>query len=358
MSGILKTGRESRFLYHFRTYPPALFFILIIGLLLRLPGMSDSLWYDELWATNVKLGDLRSLAFTAISDAHPPFYTVLMFLWIRIFGDSEISVRMPSLILGAASIFLVFAAAKYFIGNRAALIAALLLSLSPVHIWYSHEARSYSILVFFLLLSIIAHCRLRSADAQPIWFYVYFFSMFICVMTHFYLAAYVFVISLVTIAEKPLLHRRILAANGFIVFCLFALLALKLATGRLQTTVGVLRYFTLTEFYELFFNWFLLGNSFEKESLYPYILVVQIVCAFFLLRGVRRLLKKDECGRSAYEIVIYLFVLPVSILLMSAAGSKNYIERSVFVALRRIVDDFGRGFSPFSDPRTGNARFG
>src|SRR5262249_3515057 len=135
----------------------ALALVLISGLMLRLPNLNESIWNDEVWSTHVLIGDLASLYQTAIGDWHPPCYQVFMFGWIRLFGDSELSVRMPSFLLGVSSIPLVYALASRVVERKTALLSSFLLAVSPTHIWYSQEARAYSWLLFFLLLSLIAY---------------------------------------------------------------------------------------------------------------------------------------------------------------------------------------------------------
>ena len=124
-------------------FPLALLLIMLGGFLLRLPNLNQSLWSDELWATHVMLGQLRVLIYTLLYDLHPPAYSLFMSLWIRLFGDSEISVRLPALLFGTSSIFLVYRLASLTTDKKTALMASFLMALSPVHIWYSQEARSY-----------------------------------------------------------------------------------------------------------------------------------------------------------------------------------------------------------------------
>src|SRR5690242_18782828 len=164
-------GQQSRLPIHVEASWFWVFLIVLVGFTLRLPGMNESLWFDELWSTSLKLSDLKSLAITSLKDVHPPFYSILMFFWILLFGDSEIAVRVPPLIFGVLSIFLTYVLAARLTDQRTAYLAAILLCLSPVHIWYSQEARAYSALLFFLLVSITAYLKLKDPEIKPIWFF-------------------------------------------------------------------------------------------------------------------------------------------------------------------------------------------
>jgi mannosyltransferase len=85
-------------------------------------------------------------------DPQPPFYYVLLNIWIRLFGDSEFSVRFLSVIWGVLSIPLIYLAGKNLINKSTGLVAAALLSIAPLHIWYAQEARGYTLSVFLVLL--------------------------------------------------------------------------------------------------------------------------------------------------------------------------------------------------------------
>src|ERR1700756_4617355 len=106
----------------------------------------------SVWFANQSLGDI--LLTQPGRDVHPPFYYLLLSFWIRAFGDGEFQVRFLSAILGILTIPLLYLIVKNLLGDSPALVSALILSLSPFHIYYSQEARMYSLLTFFVLLSI------------------------------------------------------------------------------------------------------------------------------------------------------------------------------------------------------------
>ena len=129
-----------------------LLIILIIAVSLRLPNLNESLWFDELFSTHLILGNMILLSNLALYDPHPPFYYIFMFFWIRLFGDYELSIRIPPLIFGILSIFLTYTLALRFTVKKGALLTSFLMCVSPVHIWYSQEARPYSGTLFFCCL--------------------------------------------------------------------------------------------------------------------------------------------------------------------------------------------------------------
>ncbi|MDO8619127.1 MAG: glycosyltransferase family 39 protein [Candidatus Daviesbacteria bacterium] len=132
-----------------------IYLILLLGLTLRLINLNQSLWLDEAITVqaifNNNLIDL--ITKFSLADFHPPLHYILLWFWGRIFGFSEISLRTPSVIFGVLTILFVYLLAKELFNKKTALIAGLLLSLAPLHIYYSQEARMYSLATFAVTLS-------------------------------------------------------------------------------------------------------------------------------------------------------------------------------------------------------------
>jgi mannosyltransferase len=68
----------------------------------------------------------------------PPLYYLVVNLWIRVFGDSDRSLRMPSALMGAASVAMMYLLAKRLFqknprAHAMALASALLLAISRYH---------------------------------------------------------------------------------------------------------------------------------------------------------------------------------------------------------------------------------
>jgi hypothetical protein len=84
------------------------------------------------------------LELTAV-DIHPPLYYLLLHLWIRLFGSGIIPVRLLSVLIGTATVPLLYAAARRLAGHRSGVLAAFLLAVSPFHIYYSQEVRMYGL---------------------------------------------------------------------------------------------------------------------------------------------------------------------------------------------------------------------
>ena len=103
-----------------------------------------------------------------LHDVHNPLYNAVMYGWIRSFGDSEVSIRMPSMIAGYAMIWVLWRWARERFGGRVAGIAAAWLLISPVPVWYFAEAKNSIFTALFGTLVLVAHDRMV-ADEEKQW---------------------------------------------------------------------------------------------------------------------------------------------------------------------------------------------
>jgi len=138
-----------------------IFFILILGLVLRLISLNQSFWLDEATSGLV----VRNFSLTEIvtkfspGDFHPPLYYLILKVWSSFFGTSEIALRFPSIIFGLLTIYFVYLIGKELFNKKAGIIAGILLATSGLHIYYSQEARMYSLTA--LLVSYLVYLFLK-----------------------------------------------------------------------------------------------------------------------------------------------------------------------------------------------------
>ncbi|MBI5671284.1 MAG: glycosyltransferase family 39 protein [Chloroflexi bacterium] len=130
--------------------------ILTIGLTARLPLLNESLWYDESFSLTVSRLPLEKLPAAIAGDVHPPLYYMLKWTWAHLTGDSAWMFRLPDLALGLVAICLMYRLARHIAGERVGLTAALLMALTPAAIYYSTEARAYSLLTVLVFGAMIA----------------------------------------------------------------------------------------------------------------------------------------------------------------------------------------------------------
>ena len=128
--------------------------ILALAAFLRFYRLGyKSLWYDEAWSITLAMKGLAQAYRELAGQIYPPFYQILLRLWVLAFGHTETAARSLSALMGWAAVAAVYWLARRIANQRVALIAALLLAVSPFHLEYSQEARGYSLLLLLTLLS-------------------------------------------------------------------------------------------------------------------------------------------------------------------------------------------------------------
>ena len=96
------------------------------------------------------------------TESTPPLYYLLAWVWAKVFGTSEAALRSLSAVIGAAVVPVAWGAARAFFRNvRVAWVAAALVAVNPYFVWYSQEARSYSLLVLTTAVSLLFLARRR-----------------------------------------------------------------------------------------------------------------------------------------------------------------------------------------------------
>ncbi len=121
--------------------------ILLVAAALRLPGLGEqSLWYDEAATWSQVNGSFADVFSRTAADNYPPLYNILAWVSVQWFGDAEWALRLPSALLGLLNVAFLYGVGARMGGRTVGLLAALLLTLAPYHVWYSQEARMYALL--------------------------------------------------------------------------------------------------------------------------------------------------------------------------------------------------------------------
>lgn len=141
-------------------------FITVLGFLLRsydLTSLPISLFGDEVdvgyhsWSliTTGKdyMGNFLPTYIQSLSEYRAPLLMYITAPFVGIFGPSTFSVRLPELLLGTASIVLIYFIAKILFQNKTiGIFSSFILAITPWHIHYSRAAFEVVLLVFLLLL--------------------------------------------------------------------------------------------------------------------------------------------------------------------------------------------------------------
>jgi mannosyltransferase len=153
----------------------------------RLPA--QSLWYDEgvSWYLT-RMSPLDLTAWTA-DDIQPPLYYYLLWPWVRLAGTSEYALRFLSVAFGTLTVPLLWVTGRWLLGERAAWLGALILTLSPLHVYYAQEARMYTLLTFMGLLSsylLLRWLEARSPSLRSPYVWAYVLTVVAALYTHYF----------------------------------------------------------------------------------------------------------------------------------------------------------------------------
>jgi hypothetical protein len=133
----------------------ALLVIMLLAVIFRLEYIYSPLHHDEAY-TYVAFA--RSL-FAAVTDYHLPnnhiFHSILVFLSTRIFGIQPWAVRLPAFTAGVLLVPAAYWLAKRLYDRWTGLGAALLVAWLPILINYSTNARGYTLVALFTLLTLV-----------------------------------------------------------------------------------------------------------------------------------------------------------------------------------------------------------
>lgn len=138
-----------------------------LGLRLYLLG-KQSLWYDEGVTWYVSSMSLPELLRWTAADIQPPLYYLVTRFFIRLLGESEYALRFPAALFGVLLVPVTWRLARRLFGRETAFITAVIAAAGPVMVYYSQEARMYTLLALESALATWLLLRvLHGPDAPP-----------------------------------------------------------------------------------------------------------------------------------------------------------------------------------------------
>ncbi len=105
--------------------------------------------HDEIVTASRVLRDgfWHAMEAVGFSESAPPLYYALAWAWTQLTGTGEVGLRSVSALAGVATVPVAYLLGAELRGRRAGIVAAALVAVNPMLLWYSQEARSYALLV-------------------------------------------------------------------------------------------------------------------------------------------------------------------------------------------------------------------
>lgn len=159
-----------------------LILIIILGFLLRLAYVTQvppHLSNDEISIAFDAYSLLKTgrdehnhplpISFESHGDYKAPVYHYLLVLPTLIFGNSPLTAKLPSVILGSLTILIIFYLCLLITNNyKLGLLASAILALSPWHIYTSHMVLETNVALFFLSLGLYLLLSNKLYSLSPI----------------------------------------------------------------------------------------------------------------------------------------------------------------------------------------------
>lgn len=210
-----KIGRSSARLPEALAKPHVLLVVTLTGLAaaVRFATLDiQSFWYDETVTVSLMHRPLVSmLRALPTSETAPPLYYIVGWPWARIFGSSEFPLRALSAVAGTVTVPVAYAAGSAFVSRRVGVVVAALAAFSPILVWYSQEARAYSLLVLLSALSFLFFAR---AWTQPRRSQLLYWSVFsILAIATYYFATFLVAAEFVALLLRHGRRRDLLFAS-------------------------------------------------------------------------------------------------------------------------------------------------
>jgi 4-amino-4-deoxy-L-arabinose transferase-like glycosyltransferase len=161
--------------------------LTLVALSLRFYRLSNqSLWTDEVSSVETARKPFSQMTQDSGSENVylPGYFLLLGAVLSDANRDIEFRARGLSALAGGLSVPLLIGVV--FCWRRqwgTALLAGLLLTMNPLHLWYSQEVRAYATMLFFGLLTLLAY-ELARASRKPWWWVVYFLSALGAIALH------------------------------------------------------------------------------------------------------------------------------------------------------------------------------
>jgi uncharacterized membrane protein len=162
-------------------------FILLLGAALRLFRLGNqSFWWDEVYSASLSAQSLGTVI--PRFGQTPAFYHVLLHFW-QYLGRGDGTVRLLSVLCGVATLWVIYRLGVELLDRNHGLMCAFLIAISPFHIWYSQEARMYSLLILLCTAATLFFVRFlkRSPGWPGLWWilltvlglYTHYYALFV-----------------------------------------------------------------------------------------------------------------------------------------------------------------------------------
>src|SRR3954451_4509839 len=142
--------------------------LTVLGAALRFATLGlQSYHHDEVVTASriLRVGFAHAMEAVGFSESAPPLYYALAWVWTQATGTGEWGLRSLSALAGVLTVPVAYLIGRELRTRRTGLLAAALVAVNPMLIWYSQEARAYALLALFCAVSLY-YC-VRALEEEP-----------------------------------------------------------------------------------------------------------------------------------------------------------------------------------------------
>ncbi len=314
------------------------FALFLAGGLFRISGFTASpFWYDEAYSIYIsRLPDLMIRLKNA--DFNPPLWQIILFPFIKVFGETAFALRIPSLLASLLAILVSWKLICWVDEKHhkpfAVTFCSLLIALLPYQWWQAQDGRGYALMSLLYVLGIYFIIQKKWIG----------FCVSITLLAYSQSIALFYIIALVTgaILLQPDQIKKIFASS---------VLALLLFLPWIPVMINTTSQFYMSNFYWtdivkslvfVFFTGMFQGNLANFALL---LIVISFVIAIIfsakpIFRSLSTLIHKrdiprnlDEESNIRYSVITVWAVLPILLMIMSAPFKNVVYYRALSAAL-------------------------
>lgn len=320
--------------------------LVVLSFVLRLHRLDmQSIWFDESLSALFALQPLDIAIQSMLQEGlhHSPLFYILL----RPFaagGFSEFGIRFLSVVLGVLAVPLIAQVGRTLANAQVGLLAAALLVISPFHIWYSQEARMYTLLILSALGAMFFFARNFKRPYYYNWLSVALFTA-IGINTHhfaFFVPLVQFIFIVTTLKQNHALLRPWISAQLLAGLSLIPWIGIILDWGHFYLSSATSRSPTMYDLFQTFWN-FSIGYT---EHITLFVIMALITFLLLLILGTKSMYRTNN----GLLLLLWTVVPPLATFSLSFR-LPMYLDRYISLSLPPFLLLVAAGISSIR-PRT------
>jgi mannosyltransferase len=330
--------------------------LTLLGAVLRFATLGVQAYHHDEIVTASRIlrgGFGHAMDAVGFSESAPPLYYALAWVWTQVTGTGEFGLRSLSALAGVATVPVAYLIAIELRGRRAGLMAAALVAVNPMLLWYSQEARAYALLVLLCAVSLL-YCARALREGRRRDFLLWGIASALALASH-YFAVFVVAVEAIWLLRRQ--GRDSAPGLGIVVLCGLALAPLAIH----QMSYGHAEWignFTLGHRLWETAGAFVVGETTDiiARPQRPLLLLLPLALGLSALALVAWRGNREERRAAALPLSLSLAAVGIPLLLALLAPSKDFLlARNVLPALVPLLIAIAIGLTLPAARRLGTA---